>query len=301
MAVDVLLARLSRPDNGAVRRAGLIAAGLSPAQIRTRVARGQLHRRHRGVYIAGDPSLLPLARHSAALLSVGERAVISHRTAASLWRLTERPGPAIDVTVAGGSARPRAGLRLHRTRSLDHSDITSKHRLRLTTPARTLIDFAVEAPMPELERALAEARALRLINDAKLHASLERAPDNHPGAARLRALLQTQTGRALTRSQRERRMLELIGQAQLPQPLVNVKVHGFEVDLYWPHHRLVVEFDGYTTHGTRPAFERDRRRDQILTTGGIATMRVTDRQLRNEPIAVMTRIGQAIATRREPG
>ena len=92
-------------------------------------------------------------------------------------------------------------------------------------------------------------------------------------------------------------MLALIDQAQLPRPLVNVKVHGFEVDLYWPRHKLVVEFDGYTTHGTRPLFESDRKRDQVLAASGIGTMRVTDLQLTVEPIAVMTRIGQAIAIR----
>jgi very-short-patch-repair endonuclease len=297
VATDGVIARLARAQNGAVAWNQLIAAGLSPAQIRTRIARGQLHRLHRGVYAVSDPVLLPLACHSAALLSAGKRGLISHRTAALLWRLTERTDPAIDVTVIGASARPRGGLRLHRARSLDDRDVTGLHHLRLTTPARTVIDLAMDASTRELEHALAEARALRLITDGGLQSSLDRAPANHRGAARLKALLRTQTGRALTRSQRERLMLSLIAQAQLPRPLVNVKQQGFEVDLYWPRHRLVVEFDGYTTHGTRPAFERDRKRDQILAVSGIATMRVTDLQLRTEPVAVLTRISQAMAIR----
>jgi very-short-patch-repair endonuclease len=42
------------------------------------------------------------------------------------------------------------------------------------------------------------------------------------------------------------------------------------------------------------AFERDRRRDQILVAAGHRVIRVTWRQLRDELMAVMVRVGQAL-------
>jgi very-short-patch-repair endonuclease len=294
MAPELPIALLARRQNGAIRREQLIALGLTAAEIRTRVARGQLHRIHRGVYAVADPSLLPLVRHSAALLSVGARGVISHRTAAAIWTLAATAAALIDVTVLGASARRREGIEIHRALTLDPREITTRHNLRVTTPARTLIDFAAGAPTPELEHALAEAYANRLINDNKLAAALKRAPTNHPGAARLNTLLRAQSGRALTRSERERRMLALLDRAQLPRPVVNQYLHGFLVDFYWPAHSLAVEFDGYNTHATRAKFDSDRKRDQILLAHGVRTMRVTDRQLLGEPIAVATRIAQAM-------
>ena len=40
------------------------------------------------------------------------------------------------------------------------------------------------------------------------------------------------------------------------------------VDLLWPEHRVVVEFDGRTTHPLPSGFEDDRRRDIALQLAG---------------------------------
>jgi very-short-patch-repair endonuclease len=42
-------------------------------------------------------------------------------------------------------------------------------------------------------------------------------------------------------------------------------------------------------------FERDRRRDAALTARGLRVMRVTWRQIVNEPEAVLVRLSQALA------
>jgi len=69
------------------------------------------------------------------------------------------------------------------------------------------------------------------------------------------------------------------------------------VDFHWPEARLVVELDGFHVHGSRAAFERDRRRDQVLAAAGILVIRVTGRQLECEPVAVIVRITHALASR----
>lgn len=303
-AIEREIRALARRQNGVVTWWQLLEAGLTPAAIKSRADRGYLHRLHRAVYAVGDPALLPLAAQSAALLSVGGQAVLSHRSAAAIWCLAESvPGP-IDVSVASGNPRPRGHVRIHRVNALNQIDIALKSHLRLTAPARTVVDFAGEARLAELERALSEARALRLVNDTQLDRALNRAPANHPGAAKLKGLLRHPAGQTMTRSKLERDFLRLIEAAGLPTPKVNSRLHGFEPDFFWPHHQLVVEVDGYGFHGSRPAFEKDRRRDQAFAAAGIRVLRATELQIDREPIGLAVRIaqalGHALATRPSP-
>jgi very-short-patch-repair endonuclease len=114
------------------------------------------------------------------------------------------------------------------------------------------------------------------------------------GAAALRALAAGQAASAFTRSEAERRLLSLVRQAALPEPLVNARVCGFEVDFYWPASRLVVEVDGRAFHGDERAFEQDRLRDQVLVAAGLRVIRVTWRQISENPLAVVARVAQAL-------
>lgn len=110
----------------------------------------------------------------------------------------------------------------------------------------------------ELERAVAEARTRRLIRDGDLEAALARARGRQ-GVASLRAVLDSEHGPALTRSEAEERLLALLRAARLPQPETSTRVGRHEVDFLWRERRLVVEVDGYAFHSSRAAFERDRQ------------------------------------------
>jgi very-short-patch-repair endonuclease len=101
----------------------------------------------------------------------------------------------------------------------------------------------------------------------------------------------------LTRSEAEEMLLALVRDADLPLPLVNQRLHGFEVGFHWPQAALVVEVDGFAFHSSRAAFERDRVRDARLQAARIEVMRVTWRQLEHEPLAVVARIAQALVRR----
>jgi very-short-patch-repair endonuclease len=297
MGVDWSLARevrtRSRAHNGAIAVEELRRLGLTRDAIRARVRRGRLVWAFPGVYVVGDPELMPLAMQSAALLSLGDKAVLSHRSAAAIWGLAQPDPQVIDVTLIGANRRGREGVRLHRVKSL--TDTTTHSNLRLTTPARTLIDFASQASSSELADAFGDARAKRLITDAKLNAALKRAPRNHPGAAAVRTMLRE--GGTYDRSKAERLMRALCRKAELSQPLTNVLLNGHLVDFYWPEHRLIIEVDGYGTHGNRQAFENDRRRDQAHVAAGDVVIRITWQQLQHEPIAIAARIAQALAQR----
>jgi very-short-patch-repair endonuclease len=114
----------------------------------------------------------------------------------------------------------------------------------------------------------------------------------------MRAFLAPETEKGFTRKEAERRMRKLITAAGLPQPRCNHNLLGKEVDFCWPEHGLVVEIDGHQFHGHRSAFERDRKKDQLLAAAGYTVIRVTWRQLIHEPLRVAAVVSAALAGRR---
>jgi very-short-patch-repair endonuclease len=115
-----------------------------------------------------------------------------------------------------------------------------------------------------------------------------------PGAGNLRALLARQAGPQITKSRAERLALKLIREAGLPAPLTNVRPQGYTVDMFWPDRRLIVETDGFSFHGHRRAFESDRRRDAVLVAAGYRVIRITWRQLTEQPLRVIAILAQAL-------
>jgi very-short-patch-repair endonuclease len=292
---EVGLARIAAAQCGVVHRWQLNALGFGHSVIGRRVSDGRLHVLFPGVFAVGYPRSDQKFRLIAGLLYAGNDSVVSHRCAAAVWKLTPEP-PVIDLTRQGGHVRPRAGLCVRRVAVLDLRDVRLHQGLPVTAPARSVLDLAADADDDEIERVLAEARAGRLLSNPDLEGALARAP-TRAGARRLARVMRGDAGGVITRSKAERLMLRLIAEARLPSPETNVRVLGFEVDFLWRSHKLVAEFDGFEFHRHRRQFENDRRRDQVLTAAGFSVIRVTWRQLRDEPIAVAVRIGLALEAR----
>ena len=197
------------------------------------------------------------------------------------------------VTVVGRNVSGPPAVTVHRVGHLHAADVTRREGIAVTSPARTLLDVATTATRRELGRMTDEARILRLVTDHSLTEQFARYP-SHRGTKRLRHAAQPEP--KFTRSAAERRLLELIRDARLPEPETNVRVAGREVDFYWPEHRLVVEVDGFAFHGHRAAFERDRRRDAELHGHGVDVIRVTWEQLEREPTALVATLARATAS-----
>jgi very-short-patch-repair endonuclease len=292
MRPDEAVLALARRRHGVVTARDLAHAGLTRKAIDHRVRVGWLTRIHRGIYLVG-PLEAPLSRAMAGVLAVGDGAVLSHASAARVWEGSAAPGDAVvDVLVERRDARNRQGLRVHRVGDLDPRDTASRQGVPLTTPARTLLDLATELGPHELARAVEQAQLRRLTTDDQLSHLLIRCR-SHRGAGPLRRVLDP--GRQYTRSQAERRFLELVAAAGLPTPAANTRVAGHEVDFLWPGERLIVEVDGYAFHSSRAAFERDRARDVRLQARGYRVLRFTWRQLQGEPEAVVATIAAALA------
>jgi very-short-patch-repair endonuclease len=277
-------------QHGLVTTVQLLAAGWSKDVIAGRVRDGWLTRVHYGVYLAG-----PLAtQHTVAMAAVlATGGVGSHYPAAVLWDLRPaREGP-IDVTTPR-KLHSRPGIRIHQA-TLHPQDLTRRHGIPVTSAARTILDIAATEPTAELERALNEAGLQRRVSPHSLNEQFSRYP-RHRGTAALRKA--TETGPHLTRSDLERIALDLIRRARLPEPETNMRIEGYEVDLIWRDYNLIVEIDSWAFHSMRSSFEQDRRRDQRLTTAGYRVIRVTDRQLTQEPELVVATLTRALVAPR---
>jgi very-short-patch-repair endonuclease len=229
----------------------------------------------------------------AAILLFRGHAVLSHRAAAALWGLLEPTPGVVTVTISGRQARSRPGLRVHRTKHLDRRDIRCCKGLPLTSPPRTIVDLAAD---DGLEQAVAVAFDKGYASPDEVRAAMVRAPSRR-GLARLKRLLETGSATGFTRSAGERRLRALLKAADLPQPLANQPLLGYVADFIWREEKLILEFDSFLFHSSRQAFEHDRRRDQRLAAAGYLVIRLTWRQLEQEPYAVIARIAQAIAAR----
>jgi very-short-patch-repair endonuclease len=217
---------------------------------------------------------------------------VSRGSAAVLWSLTRADPGDVHVLVVGRNVRSRRGIRVHRTARLHPADATRREGIPVTSLARTLLDLATTASPARLARAVEEAQIHHHLSDRSLDEQFKRYP-HHPGVKALKQA--TLTEPTLTRSEAERTLVDLIRKAGLPPPETNTRIAGHEVDTVWRAHRLVVEVDGYAYHGTRAAFERDRRRDADLQTAGFRVLRITWRRLDEEPEAVLVDLARCLS------
>jgi very-short-patch-repair endonuclease len=289
---DQRIAAIAELQHGVVSVGQLKRLDIGEKAIRSRVAAGRLHRIHRGVYAVGHSALAPEGRCLAAVLAVGRgphgggqvlqrwRAAVSHRSAAALWGLLPLAQGASDVIVVGyGGRARRAGIRVHRSLSLTPADVTLRGGIPVTTPARTIADLrrAVSVGRPgsvsarELRRAIRQAGVIGL-------------PVGDEGGDR-------------TRSDLEGGFLLLCRHHRLPEPEVNARVGPYLVDFLWRDRRLVVETDSYLYHRGKQAFQDDRGRDLELRRRGLQVLRLSERQVEEEPARVAEVLAAALGGR----
>jgi predicted transcriptional regulator of viral defense system len=124
------------------------------------------------VYAVGGAVLPREGRWLAAVLACGPGAVLSHVSAAVHWNLLSYEPSRPEVT-APASRKGAAGIRLHRSHSLEARDTTNHQGMPTTTLARTLLDIAAQVPEHHLERALAQAERPAALRP-------QRPPGRHP-------------------------------------------------------------------------------------------------------------------------
>jgi len=234
----------------------------------------------------------------AAVLAVGDEAVLSHRDAAALHGLRP-PGDharwEVTTTARAGSTDR---IRVFRTIALDARDTAAVEGIPVTSVARTLVDLAGTLPREQLAKALNEAERRRVFDlRAVEHAMRACARRNGRGHAELRrALAQlAAVGAQVTRSELEDRFVALLDAHDLPRPATNYGIEGMDVDACWPEQRLVVELDGWNAHHTRQAFQDDRERGNVLELAGWTLLRFTWADVTGRSDDAAARVGRALA------
>src|SRR5262245_50079807 len=123
---------------GNVKRADLLIAGITPAEIRSRLRSGVLLYEYDGVYRVGHRAPSVEARYLAAVWACGPGALLSGRAAGFLWALLRGPAPGPEVTA--GTERRIEGIKTRRTRRIETVEATVWRGIPVTTVARTLVD-----------------------------------------------------------------------------------------------------------------------------------------------------------------
>jgi predicted transcriptional regulator of viral defense system len=277
----VELAETAERQHGIVDAVDLARLGFGRGAIQHQLKLGRLHRLYRGVYAVGHTRLTLHGRWFAGVRSCGAEAALSHRTAATSRHLMQATGGAIHVTVVG-SRRPKQGIVLHQVRALDPRDRTLVDGIPVTSIARTFLDLAETESEQTLSRVWDEAERRELLDVRAVRELCERSAGRR-GLKPLLALLADTREVPHTKRELEALFFDFCRAYKLPLPSCNVLVEGYEVDAFWPSHKLVVELDSWTFHRGRRAFERDRERLGALQAAGYRVIPITWRRLTRCP------------------
>jgi len=267
-----------------ITRAQLVELGFSKSGIEHRLRTGRLHRAAQGVYLNGWKRLHRERRWVVAVLSCGDGALLSHRSAAALWGFGEEHPDYIEISVRRHHKIRRPGIRVHDRAGLWNRDSGTRDGVPVTQPIRTFLDLTTVAGPKTIERAINEADKRDVI-DAD---TLRRALDDYPGqrgVRPLRRILDEHTFR-LSDDELERLFRPIAASAGLPVPLTKHVLDKFEVDFFWPDLNLVVETDGWRYHRTPSAQTRDALRFQVHTANGRTPLRFSHWQVKYEPAHV---------------
>lgn len=250
----------------------LLECGLTPAAIRTRVARGILHPLYLAVFAWGHHNIPTEGRWLAAVKACGDQAVLSHYSAAALHDLVKWDGRPFEITAPSKHKHPR--IKAHRSESIQRTVVKG---IPVTPKLRTVIDLARVADDATVKRALRAAKFSA--------AELERLP---------KRILDL--GAVPTRSPLEDRVYDFVVKSGLEPPLSNppYRLPGRTVypDLYWPHLRLVVEVDSLEWHDDPLARLDDANRQAELEAAGERVLRVTSADMK-QPVRVLARLRAA--------
>jgi very-short-patch-repair endonuclease len=275
----------------AARQYGLVALwqleALDAGVARQRASTGRLHRINQGVYAVGHSLLSKKGHLMSAVLACGPGAVLSHRSAAYLHGILDDRRNRVDVIAPNRRGRAPKGLAAHRDGTLTPTDRVEIDGIPCTSLARTLLDIAATQSPDTLRHAVTQSEVEEVFDLVEVVELLKRSKGRR-GVARLRwAIEHHDPQEQEARRELEKKLLRLSKRAALRPAEINghLVVDGISLmpDFIWRDARLIVEADSRRVHGTATAFEKDRLRDQRLAAAGWTVIRVTWRQVTNEP------------------
>ncbi len=296
-AIERTIVAVAAVQLGLITTGQLIALGLSHASISERVRLGRLHRVHRGVYAVGRRELSREGEFLAAVLAIGEGAVLCGFAGAALHSFWPGATAPIDVAVAR-RVSSRRGIRVHSGIELPAAAVTVQLGIPVTTPARTILDLAAAMYSQRAFRRLVhEAEAQGQVTPEALCAEIERSP-RHRGAARV--LTEIADGPKPTRSGLEDDLLDLLRRHAFPPFETNAHVPGcpdwVQVDFLFRAQKVVIEVDGGKWHNTKFRRKFDANKRAIVEAAGYRVIVLVDDDVeRLNEARTTTRIWRAVS------
>jgi hypothetical protein len=168
--------------------------------------------------------------------------------------------------------------------------------MRVTSPARTLLDIADDLTGSGLRGTVRRAQAEQRVNVRQLVEVLSRAI-GHRGAPALRAVVAD--GPAPTRSELEDIVLDLIDRVTAERPEINAMLRldgerAIRPDFLWRERGLVIEADGAAWHDDKLTREDDAEKQAMLEAHGYRVLRITWEQAVRHPQQTLARIRAAL-------
>lgn len=258
---------------------------------------GQLQQLHPGVARIPGTATTPVQRIAAAVLAAGPGAMASHRSAARLWGAERPDHDPVDLILAG-RRRDAAldGVVIHRPTDSRRLTPQRRENIRCANVLRTLLDLGAVAP-GDVQAALTAALSLGLLDLSAAEVTLhEHARSGRAGIRALRdAVAEVALDRKPVDSVLESSMNDLVERYRLPPAQFHPVLAGWEVDFRVVDTAVVLECDGWTSHGLdREQFERDRRKDDDLRAAGWIVFRYTHRAIVARPGDTARRIARAV-------
>lgn len=215
-------------------------------------------------------------RIRAAALWAGPDAVFAGLSAARLTFWPDCVLTTITIALPTLTKVSRPGFTIERRR-VPSIELVDLDGLRATQPSLTAVDLACT---PAGGEAIDRALRSRTATLAQMWSALARHP-NRPGNPQRRALLIDSADQPW--SEAERLLHRLLRESGLIGWSTNVWVpatgNRYCVDVLFATAALIVEVDGWEVHGSRSAFEDDRRRRNHLVIEGYRVLNVTWHQL----------------------
>ncbi len=268
-------------------------SGLTRREWNRALGRGDIELTHRDVARLYGSALTAELRIQAALFAAGPDAMGSHRSSALLWGVERPPDEPVDIILPRRSRRARLNdsVVVHRPRDMQQLRAVWRHGIPTTDPLRTLVDLGAVDP-EGVDDALARFVMDGYVTPRVVRAALVRhSQHGRHGIVALRdALERWSIGEKPVDSD------EILSTYDLPPVEFHAAVAGYEVDFWIVGSSVVIECDGWSTHGVdREQFEFDRVRDADLLAKGVLTLRTTWRQMTRNPRAAARRIEATLA------
>ena len=286
------VSRLATTQHGNVTTHQLRGIGVTRRMQDRLVAAGWLIPRHRAVLAVGHVPHTRESRWMAAVLALGDGAVLSHRAAGGHWDILRGAVPTEVTIPQSWGCRHRDGLVVHRM-PLPPAHVTTRDGIPVTSLLRTLLDLAMVLPRRRLADAFEQAQVIHHLPPEPLAAEVL-CRRGYRGNARLRTILAGAVEPAEVRSILELRFLRMCSAHGIPRPLVNHPYGIWTLDFFWPEAGLVVETDGHAFHRTAAARRRDARKDRELRQLGLLVERLTWADVVEAPEVTAARLHRSL-------